>query len=250
MCHRAGQRRGLGSSGFFFPPSLQKSVVSAGVTDPSFGATRGLPRLPNLGFGGNQLGYATGMDPRAAVPPRVRGRDCERGGSRARGTAAGAGQARISSTPLPPVCVPWRRSSCVKGLVGSWNPPSPATIPNRSEPQPAGRGRAGGGLAGSGAYLPLPEEQVAAVPSWAQASCMISRWLLFPARALWAAPAGPAPWPRSPTAYRVSCEVSAGPSRPVGPEEAACPQTKVPRLPSAPEDCAPPERPCIHSTSC
>lgn len=68
-----------------------------------------------------------------------------------------------------------------------------------------GPGRVGGGLAGSGAYLPLQEEQVATVLSGPQASCVRSRWLLFPARAHWAAPAL---WLRPQMAYPVNCEVS------------------------------------------
>lgn len=81
----------------------------------------------------------------------------------------------------------------------------PPTLANSANEAGAGRGRAGGGLAGSNANLPLQEEQVAAVLPGPLASCIRFCRLLFPARAHWAVPAL---WLRPQTAYPVNCEVS------------------------------------------
>lgn len=86
----------------------------------------------------------------------------------------------------------------------------------------------GGGLAGSCAYLPLQEEQVAAVRAGAPG------FLCAPARYCFSSepfgslrPPGPAPWPRPPTAYPVSYEVSAGPCL-LGWKEAVRPPSQRP----------------------
>lgn len=86
----------------------------------------------------------------------------------------------------------------------------------------------GGGLAGSSAYLPLQEEQVAAVRAGAPG------FLCAPARYCFSSepfgslrPPGPAPWPRPPTAYPVSYEVSAGPCL-LGWKEAVRPPSQRP----------------------
>lgn len=83
--------------------------------------------------------------------------------------------------------------------------PQHPTRRNSANEAGAGRGRAGGGLAGSSAYLPLQEEQVAAVLPGPLASCVRSCRLLFPARAHWAVSAL---WLTPQMAYPVNCEVS------------------------------------------
>lgn len=74
------------------------------------------------------------------------------------------------TSPFPPQIYLYRVATA---RAGSWYLPTsfvPALhLPAREGR--AGRSRAGGGPAGSGAYLPLQEEQVAAMRPGPQASC-------------------------------------------------------------------------------
>jgi hypothetical protein len=100
----------------------------------------------------------------------------------------------------------------------------------------AGRGRAGGGLAGSGAYLPLLEEQVAAVRPRAPGFLCAHPPAALSRQSSLGHPRRSGPMAQTPDG--ISCELRGKlwPSRPLGWEETARPQTRGP--PSALGDSA------------